>query len=179
MDVLNEERKKYRANKDLIEIGGKRYKLASLWRRWLGNWLDFFLSMAIAGGIWVMTRLAITNILFVLAGNGVYDANNAIKWLVIKWLVFLLMLLAMAAYPLFCDGLRGGASLGKRPLKMRVIDSKTGEPCTYRQSFIRNFFGIIFNFIPFLDLVFMLGEKKQRLAEKVAHTVVVRRDDGK
>lgn len=51
--------------------------------------------------------------------------------------------------------------MGKRVMKTRGIDAKTGAPCTYGQSFMRNFFGIIFSLIPphILDVVFILVRK--------------------
>lgn len=72
-------------------------------------------------------------------------------------------------YFLFADGLRGGQSLGKRWIGMYVIDEKSGEPCTFGDSFIRNVFAALGP----IDWIFIFGEKHQRLGDKAAGTIVV------
>jgi len=74
-----------------------------------------------------------------------------------------------AFYYLFADGFPGGQSFGKRWIGMYVVDEKSGEPCTWGDSLVRNFFGM---FGP-LDWIFIFGEKHQRLGDKVAGTIVV------
>lgn len=73
-------------------------------------------------------------------------------------------------YIFLADGMRGGQSIGKRWLGMTVIDEKTGRPCTFGQSFIRNF---ILSILGPIDWVFIFGERHQRLGDKLAGTVVV------
>jgi len=75
-----------------------------------------------------------------------------------------------AFYYLFADGLPGGQSLGKRFIGMYVIDEKSGEPCTWGDSFVRNFFLAALGPI---DWLFIFGDKHQRLGDKVAGTIVV------
>jgi len=75
-----------------------------------------------------------------------------------------------AGYLLFSDGLGEGQSFGKKLVKIAVVDKTTGRPCGYGGSFVRNIarmFGLI-------DWVFMLGERRQRLGDKAANTIVVR-----
>ena len=72
-------------------------------------------------------------------------------------------------YILFADGLGEGQSIGKRLLGIRVVDSRTGAPCTYRQSFVRNIFYIIGIF----DWICIFGEQRQRLGDMVARTIVI------
>lgn len=73
-------------------------------------------------------------------------------------------------YFLFADGLSGGQSLAKTWLGMRVIDRKTGYPCSFGQSFVRNLVQAVAGPI---DWVFILGDKRQRLGDKAAGTIVV------
>lgn len=73
-------------------------------------------------------------------------------------------------YVLFCDGLAGGQSLGKRWVGIRVISSETGAPCTYRQSFVRNF---LLSFLGPIDWAFIFGERRQRLGDRAAGTIVI------
>ena len=86
---------------------------------------------------------------------------------------FALMLVAAllgALYTLFADGLEGGQSIGKRLVGIRVISLETGAPCTFGQSFVRNFLLMILGPI---DWIFILGERHQRLGDKAAGTIVV------
>ncbi len=77
------------------------------------------------------------------------------------------------AYLLFSDGLGSGQSFGKKVVKIAVVDEKTGAPCTFGRSFLRNavrFFGVF-------DWAFIFGERRQRLGDKAANTIVVRVKD--
>lgn len=42
-------------------------------------------------------------------------------------------------YYLFADGFSGGQSYAKRWLGIYVVDARTGAPCTFGQSVLRNF----------------------------------------
>jgi len=83
-----------------------------------------------------------------------------------------LVLLGMAwacFYFFFADGLHEGQSFAKQWLGIRVVDAKTGAPCTFWQSFGRN----VFTILGPLDWIFIFGERRQRLGDKVAGTIVV------
>ncbi len=71
---------------------------------------------------------------------------------------------------LFIDGFQKGRGIGKRLLSLQVLRLKDGKPCTYKDSFVRRFAGLILQ--PF-DLIWLLGEKRQRLGDKLAETAVV------
>ena len=83
------------------------------------------------------------------------------------------LLLASVAWSAFyfflADGLHEGQSFAKQWLGVRVVSAKTGAPCSFGQSFVRNVFTI---FGP-LDWIFIFGERHQRLGDKVAGTIVV------
>ncbi|HEY7640521.1 MAG TPA: RDD family protein [Steroidobacteraceae bacterium] len=74
-------------------------------------------------------------------------------------------------YLLLADGLPGGQSVGKRALGIAVIDRRTRAPCTYGQSFLRNFLLMMLGVI---DWVFIFGDRHQRLGDMAANTIVVR-----
>jgi uncharacterized RDD family membrane protein YckC len=74
-------------------------------------------------------------------------------------------------YILFSDGFDGGQSYGKRVMHTAVIDEDSGAPCTLGRSFIRNFFLVVLGFI---DWAFIFGEKRQRLGDRAASTLVVK-----
>jgi uncharacterized RDD family membrane protein YckC len=72
-------------------------------------------------------------------------------------------------YLVFADGIGNGQSVGKKLVGTSVVDAKTGEPCGYLSSFVRNavmFFGIF-------DWIFIFGRRHQRLGDMAAGTVVV------
>jgi uncharacterized RDD family membrane protein YckC len=78
--------------------------------------------------------------------------------------------LVTLGYLLFADAAGGGQSLGKRLLSIKVVDAQSHQPCTYWQSFVRN----LCLTIGFLDVIFILGSKSQRLGDKGAGTIVIR-----
>ena len=77
-------------------------------------------------------------------------------------------------YSLFQDGLDNGQSYGKRIARTKVIDLRDGSPCTFGQSFVRNLLLVTLGLI---DLVFIFGEKRQRLGDKAAKTLVIKITD--
>lgn len=73
-------------------------------------------------------------------------------------------------YTLLADGLEGGQSIGKRMVGIRVISADTGAPCTFGQSFLRN---LLLAFLGPIDWIFIFGERRQRLGDKAAGTIVI------
>ncbi len=92
------------------------------------------------------------------------------------------------AYLLLCDGFFDGRSIGKRLIRLQVINTGTGQPCTFRDSILRNsIFGAAYllGLIPWigwiflialsaLEFVLLLGSKEgRRLGDEFAGTIVV------
>ena len=73
-------------------------------------------------------------------------------------------------YTLLADGLEGGQSFGKRMVGIRVVSMQTGMPCSFGQSFIRNFLLMVLGPI---DWIFIFGDRRQRLGDKAAGTIVI------
>lgn len=69
-----------------------------------------------------------------------------------------------------------GATVGKMALKMKVV-KEDGSPCGLGASLIRNILRIV-DALPFLYIIGMIliarSSKKQRLGDRVAHTIVVK-----
>lgn len=84
---------------------------------------------------------------------------------------WLMALLFGIGYVFLADALPGGQSFGKRMLGIAVVDPRTGYPCSAGQSFLRN---LPLAVLGFLDWVFIFGERRQRLGDMVAGTLVVR-----
>ena len=120
---------------------------ASRWNRLLGQFIDGLVGAApIAVGAMIAAIIPILGTVILLGGCA--------------WSLF---------YYLFADGFSGGQSYAKRWLGMRVVDATTGAPCTFWQSFIRNF---LLMFLGPIDWIFIFGERHQRLGDKAANTIV-------
>jgi uncharacterized RDD family membrane protein YckC len=71
---------------------------------------------------------------------------------------------------------RSGQSIGKRLLRIKVV-RRSGAPITLGRLFwLRNFVNGMISFIPlygFVDLLFIFGESRQCLHDRIADTIVV------
>ena len=79
--------------------------------------------------------------------------------LILSAFLYPLGLILALAYLVVSDGLQSGQSVGKKFMGFSVIDLENGQPCSIRQSFIRNLPFIIplfFMIIPFLGIFFTL-----------------------
>ena len=72
-------------------------------------------------------------------------------------------------YFLLCDALPRGQSLGKRVFRIAVVDWRTGQPCCFRQSLIRNLAHIVGIF----DWGAALRASRRRAGDELANTAVV------
>ena len=101
----------------------------------------------------------------------VFLAEMAPGWIARRienlWLPALLVCLG---YLFLADSLPGGQSYGKRLLGMAVVDERTGAPCSPWQSFVRN---AMLSVLGIFDWAFIFGERRQRLGDMVARTIVV------
>lgn len=73
-------------------------------------------------------------------------------------------------YYFLADGLEGGQSWAKRWLGIAVVDARTGAPCGFGQSFVRN---LTLAVLGPIDWLFIFVGRKQRLGDMVAGTLVV------
>jgi uncharacterized RDD family membrane protein YckC len=120
------------------------FALASLGERFAGQFLD---SLVAYGGIFL----------------GMHITQKVGFGSAVPFLLFVF-------YLLFADGLGNGQSLGKKLIGTAVVDEQTGAPCSYWKSFVRNvvmFFGVF-------DWAFIFGDRRQRLGDKAASTVVIK-----
>jgi uncharacterized RDD family membrane protein YckC len=122
-------------------------ELASRWQRFFGQMIDTFFA-----GLPMTLVPSIVN--HVPSLTGVWT-TLAVSWMVL--------------YLAFGDALHGGQSFAKQWLGMRVVDAKSGTPCTWGDSFIRN----VFSLLGPIDALFIFGEHHQRLGDKAAGTVVI------
>ncbi|MFT4102755.1 MAG: RDD family protein [Burkholderiaceae bacterium] len=79
-------------------------------------------------------------------------------------------LLCWFGYHLLSDGLANGQSLGKRVMKIAVVQGPQRIPCSYGRSIVRN---ITLLFLGLFDWVFILGASRRRLGDHLADTEVI------
>ncbi len=92
------------------------------------------------------------------------------------------------AYLLLSDGLTDGRSLGKRLIRLRVISSESGQPCSFRESILRNStfgLGYLLLLTPWIgwfcaaviagiEFILLVGSKEgKRLGDELAKTTVI------
>ncbi|WP_316861711.1 RDD family protein [uncultured Cohaesibacter sp.] len=89
--------------------------------------------------------------------------------------VMALSFFASLLYFMLTEG-RGGQSFGKMVMGIKVV-STDGSACSMRQAFIRNFLRIIDGFFFYLIgiILMMRSDRKQRLGDRIAETVVIRK----
>jgi uncharacterized RDD family membrane protein YckC len=122
--------------------------LASLPQRLAAQFLDGLVAAAPPVAAFLLT--------FVLHGLGIV--------LIVLTCIFAFL------YTLLADGLEGGQSYGKRMVGIRVVSMQTGAPCSFGQSFVRNLLLMILGPI---DWIFIFGQRRQRLGDKAAGTIVI------
>lgn len=121
--------------------------LAHWGRRYLGNFIDEAGAIAFGYGLFYSLASLIDR-----------DRAGAIAFSILM------------AYLLFSDALANGQSLGKRLLKIKVVDFKTGKPCSVLQSFLRN----VTIFLGLFDLIFLISRYRRRFGDFLASTLVIK-----
>lgn len=128
------------------------YECASVLQRVAAQCIDLFIVVSVTG-------LAIS----VAPFDGLLRGVLALALVAIAW-----------GYRLLGDGLFQGAAIGKRLLRIRVVDVATRQPCSVGQSAIR--IGVLFiPFVIFIELIVLVIERQQRWGDQLAKTYVLRR----
>ena len=148
-----------------IKIAGKKFKLASRMARLYALFIDFT-CLSVAQIILVCLMRLITELISPTMWS---QPQGPLQGFVAGTFVFLNIALWTFGL-LFIDGFRKGQGIGKKLLSLQVLRLKDGKPCSFKDAFIRRLAGI---FQP-LDFFWTLGEKRQRMGDKFAETVVVR-----
>ena len=148
-----------------IKIVGKKFKLASRMTRLYALFIDIALLGAVQSVFGML--LSLVAVLF-LEPLGASRPFLTIGFVSVFGSLFSAALWIFGLF--FLDGFRKGQGIGKKLLSLQVLRLKDGKPCTFKDAFLRRFAGI---FQPF-DFLWTLGEKQQRLGDKLAETVVVK-----
>lgn len=92
------------------------------------------------------------------------------------------------AYLLLSDGLIEGRSLGKKLIRLQVTSSESGQPCSFRESILRNStfgLGYLLWLIPWIgwlcaavvagiEFIMLIGSREgKRLGDELAKTTVI------
>ena len=93
--------------------------------------------------------------------------------------VFDLAALGWVAYNRWYKAGRTGQSLGKKATDTRLIGEATGQPIGAGMAFVRDIAHIVDAVICYIGFLFPLWDaKKQTLADKIVHTLVVKNGEG-
>ena len=123
--------------------------LASLWQRLAARLIDTFILLLI-----LVLSSYFSSLLFYYRIFGV------------SWIFDFLAL----AYFLGADAFKG-QSLGKRAMKIVVVDAQTYVECGFLQSVVRN---VSLSMLSLLDAVFIFFGWRRRLGDMLASTLVLR-----
>ncbi|WCD78882.1 RDD family protein [Pseudomonas sp. TUM22785] len=126
-------------------------RLAPLWARFVASQIDFWGALLVLG----LISFIIDFVFFRPATSP--DIFGKV------------CMLLLFAYLLFKDGFNG-QGIGKRLLKIRVVDSETGAPCELHKSCLRGLVSLLGIF----DVLFIFGQRRQRLGDHAARTLVIR-----
>ena len=173
---------------EAVQIAGKNFELAKVWKRFAALALDVaFLLLISYCGLAALCFLLPAVINAIVPSELTYIEMHRLTTTVIIGTVdlnpypyviaywswappFLFGMLGLSILGLlFIDGYKNGQSPGKNALNIQVRRLRDGQPCGFKDAFIRRSIGI---FQPF-DFLHIFGGKGQRLGDKVAKTVVV------
>ena len=138
----------------------KPKNLAGLGRRFIARIIDNIIGSLLLIPAVFMGMLPMYDALTVYLGWSVKASSFGIFFLVLAF-----------AYWLGADALKG-QSLGKRMMKIRVVDEYTGASCTLLQSIVRNL-ALVFGI---LDYIFIFFGSRKRLGDMIVGTKVLRAD---
>jgi uncharacterized RDD family membrane protein YckC len=71
------------------------------------------------------------------------------------------------------NAFKNGQSIGKRLMKIQVVDATSRKPCTLIKAFLRHLPSIP---LGVFDYLFVFSKKRQRLGDTLANTIVVKCD---
>ena len=175
-----------------IQIAGRNFELASPWKRLAALFIDglflicFSCLIIVAGLVFRSMLLSIMDPYYfrysvdapftvtLIIGTVPIDIYRYLVPGNFSWVSMIMLcrlpLLGLWVFGLFfMDGYKNGQSPGKSALNIQVRRLKDGHPCGFKDAFIRRFIGILQP----LDFFYIFGEKRQRLGDKSAGTVVV------
>lgn len=118
---------------------------------------------------------SIVMILLFVVGFGMAGAGSSADLGIVSLLFVLLGIGGGAFYVLLLEGAWDGQTVGKKLFGIKVV-TESGEQCGYAASLVRNLLDVVDGFFYYaVGLAFMAAsDKRQRLGDRVADTVVVR-----
>lgn len=125
--------------------GATTYVMANPWRRLVAQTIDVLVAS-------VIVAICAVPLLLISPALGVILAPLAY------------------AYLLFADAIWNGQSLGKKVMKIVVMDEQNLVPCGYLQAFVRNLVKLL---LLFLDWIFIFFDSQKRIGDMAASTIVV------
>ena len=178
---------RWTSSTDSIVVAGKEYQLASLGMRWWANFISTIIAPFIATfKVWCafLECLLARRITALVAG--ITGVVAIILVSIIAEIIDLSFdnfatscIIALCLYGWFFggDGSHNGQGWAKKLCSIKVIDSHNGNPCTFGQSFTRRLW-LYLPLLNIIDILCILGVKRQRIGDKLARTLVVEQEPG-
>ncbi|NLD46210.1 MAG: RDD family protein [Clostridiaceae bacterium] len=148
------------------------YEVAGLGSRFIALFIDSIIQMLM---------LAIISVIIIVGESGavenfVADAVLGTINSIVVTISLIVLFLILFGYYIFFEMVLKGQSPGKKIMKLRVI-KQTGEPINILDSFMRNFFRIVY-MVPLLHLLeallVVLSKNYKRIGDFAANTIVVK-----
>jgi len=141
------------------------YPKARLFRRLIAKLIDAYIGVG-------MPIMASMIGLAVSSRSGVSVVNVLLLLSSFVWAIY---------YTLTKDARNEGRSMGKRAMKLMVVNVTTGEPCSTRESVTRAFIGGLVGLVPFIGWAIepglvLFSADGRRVGDKAAGTQVIDRD---
>ena len=172
---------------DRIVVAGKEYQLASRGMRWWAKFISFIVTPFIAiFKVWhaflecllarritapVVGISGVAAIILALIITETIDLspdNFTVIWAIISLCLF--------GWFFGGDGSNNGQGWAKKLCSIKVINSRTGNPCTFGQSFMRRL--CIYLPVDIIDILCVFGAKEQWIADMLAAPLVVKQEPG-
>lgn len=130
----------------------------------------------IVDSIVVVALLFVPFFLFAALAGGTGDSGAAAG---IGLIGLLIGIIAALGYHFLIEGLWDGFTVGKRIFGIKVVH-EDGSECSVGSAFVRNLLEILDGLFYYLVgfIVMAASEKRQRIGDRLAGTVVVRESDG-
>ena len=155
------------------EVQASEMKYVGVGLRYLALFIDCIV-FSIASGILLAISKGVDSVLRVIENTSISFFIFPIISIV-RLLILLLFLLIFLGYPIIMEATQG-ATIGKKVLGLRVV-TKDGMPISWKASIIRNLLRIVDHLFGGLigAVLIWTSPTCQRLGDRVAKTVVIRR----
>jgi len=134
--------------------------------------LAFIIDLLLLGVIFVLVLMALAALEVTVKMEVINTSLLSALWLILDFIIFF-------AYFILLE--KGGQTIGKMIMRIKIVNESDQRPISYGQSIIRNLL-LIIDLIPYLvpglvGFIFSFGSlKKQRIGDMIAKTLVIKKE---